>query len=289
MQSSQPITAGEPPKVPPTTTTVVPKLAELVAEMDVTEVWEVGDLIEVFSQSMGGWQHGTVIEVSPEKVAVQYGERRRVMDLNDPKLGSLLRRAPPAPYAYGDVVEYFSESAGGWVRGTVEDAAHGKVALQYADGARQRIIDLSDPKLPTYFRPTVSYAVGEEVEVYSNSLEAWQKGVVVEGESNANGQLSVQYGERMRMVNLNDTSLASFFRPLQPVQVAGGGEPAADSDDGASAAEAAPHDPPARVAPVHTESNSLFASLRIAQEKLIRQQEAVKVSCQLTHTAAPGS
>eukprot|EP01048_Picozoa_sp_COSAG05_P011345 COSAG05_NODE_1064_length_5991_cov_12.180414_9_plen_175_part_00 len=117
-------------------------------------------------------------QAAAQKLAVQYGDRQRIIDLTDPQLSTYFRAPEPCLYAVGDVIEYNSASLGGWLRGTgektprktcarsawilnswvwgfctaVEDVGGGKLAIQYA--SRQRIVDLADPKLPEYFRPT---------------------------------------------------------------------------------------------------------------------------------------
>ena len=55
------------------------------------------------------------------------------------------------------------------------------------------ICSLETTKEP--FADTYEFAVGEEVEVYSNSLEAWQKGVVVEGETSGSLRTAQVSGE----------------------------------------------------------------------------------------------
>jgi hypothetical protein len=235
-------------------------------------VYSVGDAVEVYSKSLGGWQRGAVLQSEDDKLIIQYGDRQRVVDLADPKLETFFRTA--TGFEEGDFVEYYSETLGGWQRGYVKEAdmTQGKLAVQY--GERQRVIDMSDPKLDTFFRAAKLFVVGDSVEIFSSSLGDWQPGTVVEADMHV-GKISVQYGERMRVVDLTDSKLDVFFRAKE-------GNPTDSGDrlpdpssirDVDSAPTPAPAPAPVRYAET---GNSLLDSLRVAQQKLQKQKHDVE-------------
>ena len=70
--------------------------------------------------------------------------------------------------------------------------------------------DLTDPTLAGYFRPTYRFTTGDDVEIFSASLGEWASGKVVDEE--VEGKISVQYSNRMRVVDLCDPQLGRIFR-----------------------------------------------------------------------------
>ena len=203
----------------------------------------VGDRVEIFSQSMGGWQPAVVTERAGSDVAVQYGadgDRSRVIDLLAADLAEYFRCVAHsggdgdagagglAAIKEGDQVEIFSQSMGGWQMALVVERAGNDLALQYgADGDRSRIVDLGSADLADYFRvpppperaaPTATVAgrpvvsVGDQVEIYSQSMGGWQPAVVAEMDGN---DVALQYGadgDRSRIVDLSAPDLADYFR-----------------------------------------------------------------------------
>ena len=187
--------------------------------------FEVGDAVEMYSESQGAWIAGVIIEIKRNKIAVEYGDRMRVVDLGDPKLSQYFkskrlrsdsRRSRTPQFNVGDPCEVYSRSGEKWEQGVVTEVGRRKIAVEYGD--RTRAIDLTDPELASYFRaPNLKsgssvyglFVVGDAVEMYSQSQEAWVKGAVIE----VKGQkVAVEYGDRMRVVDLADPQLKSYFR-----------------------------------------------------------------------------
>ena len=54
-------------------------------------LFAIGDAVEIFSESQNVWVKGAVIEVKVQKVAVEYGDRTRVVDLTDPAVAEYFR------------------------------------------------------------------------------------------------------------------------------------------------------------------------------------------------------
>jgi hypothetical protein len=55
----------------------------------------VGDEVDVWSQSNGGWEMGTIVLAQPDRLEAQYRNRRKVADPRDPDLVKAVFRAPP--------------------------------------------------------------------------------------------------------------------------------------------------------------------------------------------------
>ena len=53
----------------------------------------VGDACEVYSRSKGEWVAGVVTQVSGSRLEVEYGDRTRSVNLDDPKLDEYFRSA----------------------------------------------------------------------------------------------------------------------------------------------------------------------------------------------------
>lgn len=144
-------------------------------------------------------------------------------------------RPPPAPLPspidVGDTVEIFSKSAGQWQIGRVTKVNGSELTVEY--NARQRVVNLNAPDLHEYFRraeggggaapsePKRTYAVGDAVEVFSTSAGKWLQGRVA---SLSGDEMTVQYGERMRKVNLRTDDHRTFLRrpelPQNPLAAA---------------------------------------------------------------------
>lgn len=109
----------------------------------------LGGLVQVLSSSMG-WTWAMVVEVTDEGVAVQYGDRTRMLAWDVPSKvnpGSLewmdvLRNAMPI----GAMMEIMSASFGGWVPGKIVRAAPDQVVFQY--GERAKLVRIGDPDDP---------------------------------------------------------------------------------------------------------------------------------------------
>eukprot|EP01050_Picozoa_sp_SAG11_P024881 SAG11_NODE_5436_length_1561_cov_0.871409_1_plen_232_part_10 len=69
----------------------------------------LGDAVEYFSASLGGWQRGTVIAVHGSELQIQYGDRGRVVDIGEERVEKILRRAEDEDEGDGES-EYYSES-----------------------------------------------------------------------------------------------------------------------------------------------------------------------------------
>ncbi len=109
----------------------------------------LGGLVQVLSSSMG-WTWAMVVEVTDEGVAVQYGERTRMLAWDVPskitpglpEWMDVLRNAMPV----GAMMEVMSASFGGWIPATIVRAAPDQVVFQY--GARAKVVRLGDPDDP---------------------------------------------------------------------------------------------------------------------------------------------
>ena len=62
----------------------------------------VGEKVEIYSMSLGGWQEGMVVEVTSTSVTALYGDRKKDMDLADPALADSIR---PEKDPYADIPE----------------------------------------------------------------------------------------------------------------------------------------------------------------------------------------
>lgn len=177
-------------------------------------------------------------------------------------------RPPTATYSVGDSVQIFSKSAGEWVDGEVTqvESSGQEVTVEYGD--RSRIVDLNAEKLHEYFRQRPSgnrradrqrprgHQVGDPVEIFSRSAGEWVDGEVTRAGSN---EVTVEYGDRSRIVDLRSENLGEFFRDLRPEL----SEDDSDAEDSSSQK-------------LQREPTSLLASLRVAQEKLQMQRADVE-------------
>lgn len=247
--------------------------------------YEVGDPCEMYSESRGSWIEGLIIEIKKNKLAVEYGDRMRVVDLDDPKLldffkpkrlRSSSRRSRTPQFNVGDPCEVYSRSSESWQQGVVTEVGRRQIAVEYGD--RTRAIDLSDPELASYFRaPNLKsgpsmyglFVVEDAVEMYSQSKETWVKGAVIE----VKGQkIAVEYGDRMRVVDLGDPQLKEYFRSDKLQQLENGSDTAPEmskqTDTGSKQGESGV----GLAAILRQDPNSAFA---IAQRKLNAKQQEI--------------
>jgi hypothetical protein len=234
--------------------------------------YAVGEPCEIYSESQGAWLAGVIIEVKKNKVAVEYGERMRVVDVTDPKLFNYFKPRPQAQFQVGDPCEVYSRSAESWQEGVVTEVKRHKIAVEYGD--RTRAIDLTDPELSLYFRALPAplsgvFVVGDTVEMYSQSIKTWVNGTVIE----VKGQkLAVEYGDRMRVVDLADPQLKEYFRSdklrsdtEKEAQRATETHPKRSTERGGSAVGLA--------AILRQDPNSAFA---VAQERLRQRKQEIE-------------
>jgi len=111
--------------------------------------YNIGDKVEVYSNSAGKWLLGKVVKLDATEVTIDCGDKLRAVDCAASNVHRYLRRT----CAVGDSVECYSRSSGKWITANVSkiiDANARTIEIQY-DG-RGRVIDLKDDKLLEYFR-----------------------------------------------------------------------------------------------------------------------------------------
>jgi len=150
--SAAPAAAAQPSRVEKSTlgkSSVAGSTASSVGSPSACHSYNMGDRVEVYSNSAGKWLPGTVVKLDATEVTIDCGDKLRAVDCAASNVHKYLRRT----CVVGDFVECYSRSSGNWVAAKVSkiiDANARTIEIQY-DG-RGRIIDLKDEKLLEYFR-----------------------------------------------------------------------------------------------------------------------------------------
>ena len=209
---------------------------------------EVGDEVEYYSNTLRAWQDAVVTSVSDDEVSIRYGERGRVIDLNSAGVENILRRATRGTESeYSDYSETGESEAGEAVvlcPICQEESDEAGAQLVFVDASCPvcgqttspvvalecgHVICKEDfaklkhgqrdgagrvPALPTNEQDGPAsaqkelgeLAAGDAVEYYSNTLGTWQPAQV---EARAGSELRIEYGDRARVIDLDDEALAA--------------------------------------------------------------------------------
>jgi len=206
--------------------------------------YAVGQAVEVYSVSEGGWVLATVSAVSPDgTVTASYGTHDKQKDILRAQHESHLRPAaaaappfalPASPgfalkrYEVGEAVQVFSKGDGAWVAAQVTSIAeNGTVSVKWGPRNQKDIAphffdEYLRPSAPADFDPrarapatmvsdsTSPFYFDEIVEVYSRSEGGWVQALVQDVAPD--GTVTVKWGPHLKKIQPPDYE--GFLRHL---------------------------------------------------------------------------
>jgi hypothetical protein len=178
-------------------------------------VWpdvKVGDHVEIFSQSMGGWQPAVVVERDGNDVALQYGadgDRSRIVDLAAADLADYFRvpdaasRQSSREMSRGSSRGQSKESSRASSRGSSSDTVENAVVAPLDGLALDEPVGQDEALLVI--------AEDDEVEVYSQSMGGWQPATILE-RRNDGREIVLEYAGRSRVIDLTQEGARDVIR-----------------------------------------------------------------------------
>jgi len=181
--------------------------------------WTRGTKVQIYSSTLGGWQTGTVVEVSEDTLTITYGpsaqQMRKTLDRYQDDLvkstDSFLRER--GEWKAESKVEVYSHGQHIWCQGRVEEVLENDIFRVFYtnndDKDFSKYVDRWSPDLRAVQQLSEklkAYKKGTKVQVWSNSKRMWIPGVVIDVVPTYE-VVNVRYGDHEKLVPVSSDDI----------------------------------------------------------------------------------